>query len=383
MTAAAFGGGFMLFGRIVLAAVAAAALSSVAASGQAQSGPTQAKKWSANVQMGASGRYRMGRPDAPAQLVAFATFGCAKCQDFMANMPALRALADLGIVNFEFHNGVNAPFDAAASLIAQCAPPSRYYDVTQGLYDARMNLVAAQFLLSMEFESDTKKGRSPKEADVLDSAASHADMYAIAERLGIPRNDARKCVRDEKALAVLRNHHKVMFERGAKSLPAFFVNGSLASPGGWDELWPHLVKSVPKKSPVGGWQFHKSKEGNCGINGDFGTSGILLRAFDNGLLVLAVDESWKLQKGGKTPVVFAVENQFVSRPIDWVVEDAQVAGIKFTDGDKLLPKFSRSDTFSVLKLGESPTLTRFAMGKDFQSAYAQFTECEAARRKAG
>lgn len=342
------------------------------------SGPARAEQVPADLTRSLayapSGQLRMGYDKAPVQLAILASFGCADCQALMQHMPSLRALVRLGLVSFELTHAISSPIDAAAAAIAQCTAPARFFDVTEAIYAAQINVVAAEFLLSEEIRSARARGAPLGEEDFLDRAAHHAGLYGIAAEQGISR--ARSCVTNTALVEKIMSEQSAMARKGAGRMPAFFINDTPVPASGWADLWPQLVSTVAVRNQVGSWDTESDRPGHCRMTSEYEKAILMVEIEAGELVFLAYDAGWEDRGTDPVPVSLIAEGQLATRMGDW---DAPAAGVRAVriggDAASFMETLSRSGTWSILLGGAKPALTRFATRDGLEAASARMQAC--------
>jgi protein-disulfide isomerase len=84
------------------------------------------------------GVHVVGSPHAPVTVTEFASVGCPHCAEWAnAVYPAFKkAYIDTGKVKFEFHEAItgDAELAVAGFLVADCAPPDKYFQVVDAIF---------------------------------------------------------------------------------------------------------------------------------------------------------------------------------------------------------------------------------------------------------
>ncbi|HET9639653.1 MAG TPA: thioredoxin domain-containing protein, partial [Allosphingosinicella sp.] len=116
----------------LLAGVAAAA---PAAPPPGKAAPARAD-WSRTVVATPEGGFRMGNPAAKVKLVEYGSLTCGHCANFAkAGMASLvGTYVRSGKVSYEYRNFILNGLDVAATLVARCGGPSRFFPVADKLY---------------------------------------------------------------------------------------------------------------------------------------------------------------------------------------------------------------------------------------------------------
>jgi hypothetical protein len=218
-------------GALVMAAAPAAALAAGAVS-------APARDWSARIEATAEGGYRMGNPDAPLKLVEFLSLTCGHCADFASEaMPRVKEKVREGKVSVEYRNYILDHYDVAAAILSRCAPPSRYFALTEAF-------LAEQPSWSARIDALTPAQRAQVEVDPTPASVRRtADLLglkAIAARHGVTTARANACLADPARIRELFVIGKAASDLGVDGTPSFMLNGTLIGTQNWNSLEPVL-----------------------------------------------------------------------------------------------------------------------------------------------
>lgn len=222
-------------GTMVMAAAPAAAPATGPSAGTASA---PARDWSARVEATAEGGYRMGNPEAPLKLVEFLSLTCGHCADFAVEaMPRVKEKVREGKVSVEYRNYILNHYDVAAAVLSRCAPPSRYFALTEA-YLAEQNSWATKI--------DALTPAQRAEVEVRPTPASvrrTADLLGlkeIAARHGVTARAANACLADSARIDQLMTMGEAADQLGVDGTPSFILNGTLIGPQTWSSLAPML-----------------------------------------------------------------------------------------------------------------------------------------------
>ena len=144
----------------------------------------------------------MGSPDAPVTMIEYASLNCPHCARFHEEtLPAIKkAYLDTGKVRLVFRDFPLSNRALAASMVARCAGPVRYFA-----------LVALFFR---------------EQLDWIQAPDGLAALKKVAKQVGMSADQVDACVRNDDLKQGLR---KVADEAGQKqgvdSTPTFFIDG--------------------------------------------------------------------------------------------------------------------------------------------------------------
>ncbi|HOV02987.1 MAG TPA: thioredoxin domain-containing protein [Kaistiaceae bacterium] len=144
----------------------------------------------------------LGSPDAKVTIVEYASLTCSHCADFHGKtFPELKKrYIDTGKVRFIFRE---YPLDAlamAASALARCSAPDRFFDVT-----------------GMFFDTQTVWAFTDKPVE---------GLTALARQIGFTQESFDACLTNRTVIDGLDKVKRTAFEKfGLHSTPTFYING--------------------------------------------------------------------------------------------------------------------------------------------------------------
>jgi protein-disulfide isomerase len=222
----------------VLAAFAAAALP--AASGEAQRRAAASRvDWTATAVRTPEGGFRMGNPNARVKLVEYVSLTCSHCANFAAqgHSRLFGTYVRSGDVSVEYRNYVRDAYDLAAAMVARCASPRRYFDISHAL-------LASQATWTGRINGLTEAQRSELRAlTPLQGTARVARLLqldTLAGRYGINAARLNACLSDQAALDQVIEVRRAAEALGVEGTPTFFLNGRLLQPNQWASIEPLL-----------------------------------------------------------------------------------------------------------------------------------------------
>ena len=145
----------------------------------------------------------LGNTNAKVTIVEYASMTCPHCANFHKTIyPELKKkYVEPGKVRFIFREFPLDPRAGAASMLARCAGPDKYFQMIEVLF-----------------------GRQEQWAFVKDSPID--ELKSIARQLGMSEEAFNTCINDKTmldALEVIRNRGSEQY--GVASTPTFFING--------------------------------------------------------------------------------------------------------------------------------------------------------------
>jgi len=154
---------------------------------------------------GPLGDRALGNPKAPVTVIEYASMTCSHCQRFhTTTYPALKKYVDDGKVYFIFREYPLDLLALAASALARCAPPERYFPIVDLLFDTQSNWA---------FVDD------PKTA-----------LFNTVKQAGFSQASFDACLTDQKIVDGINwVKDRASQQFGVNSTPTFFFNGEKAA----------------------------------------------------------------------------------------------------------------------------------------------------------
>jgi protein-disulfide isomerase len=183
----------------------------------------------------------MGNPDARVKLVEYGSLTCPHCRHFAEESSApLMAKVKSGKVSFEYRTFVLNGVDVAATLVARCAGPARFFPVLDKLFATQSDWISKISGLP----SSEKERLSGLPADQrLTGIASAGGIQSIAAAQGLPAAQANQCLADQAGFDRLGKIYEGGVGLGVQGTPTFFVNGTKVDAGDWSGLEPFIVRA--------------------------------------------------------------------------------------------------------------------------------------------
>ncbi|WP_068075449.1 thioredoxin domain-containing protein [Novosphingobium lentum] len=199
------------------------------------------KAWSDMIAKTPEGGYLMGNPDAPIKLVEFGALSCSHCAEF-----AEKSYAKLrddyvasGRVSYELRLFMLNALDVPAAMLATCGAPETVIPLSEQFWAWQPNMF-----------DNLKKNQA-----VMDQVATLPDktrFSAIAQAggmteffasRGIAKDQAETCLADSaKATMFADATTKAVDKYDVKGTPTFYLNGSKATAGTWEEINAELQR---------------------------------------------------------------------------------------------------------------------------------------------
>jgi len=206
--------------------------------------PPQGGDWSKMVRATPEGGYLMGNPGAKVKLVEYGSLTCPHCREFdEQGMPALiDNYIKKGLVSLEFRNFVRDQFDMAASLVARCGGPDRFFPLTRALYADQS--VWIQKAIDQPEKQQALQSLPPNRIFV--EAANLAELPQWAAQRGLPSAQANACLANETEVTKLvQMQSDAVSNFNVPGTPAFVINGKLVeNSANWASLEPEIRKAL-------------------------------------------------------------------------------------------------------------------------------------------
>ncbi|HEX6375699.1 MAG TPA: thioredoxin domain-containing protein [Allosphingosinicella sp.] len=228
------------------AALSLALLGLVALAPTADAAPAPrapAADWARTVVVTPEGGFRMGNPNAKVKLVEYGSLTCGHCAAFaQAGMaPLVATYVKTGKVSYEYRNFILNGLDVAATLVARCGGPGRFFPVADKLYATRDQWMGRASALS---QAQKDQLSAAPESQRLVRYADAVGLTGLAAQQGIAPAQARRCLADQAALDRLGKMAEAAGAQGVDGTPTFFLNGANIGVHTWATLEPILRESA-------------------------------------------------------------------------------------------------------------------------------------------
>lgn len=226
----------------VLLLLAAAAVPAAAAAPAGKPAPAQVD-WAKTVVATPEGGFRMGNPAAKVKLVEYGSLTCGHCANFAKEgMESLvGTYVRSGKVSYEYRNMVLNGLDVAATLVARCGGPDRFFPVADKLYATQ-----TEWKDKVKALTDAQKQalNALPENQRLGRLAELAGIPALVAPLGISPAQAKVCLEDRAAFDRLGTMNEAATVAGVPGTPTFFLNGTNIGSHNWATLEPVLKEAA-------------------------------------------------------------------------------------------------------------------------------------------
>jgi len=206
--------------------------------------PPAGGDWSKMVTATPEGGFQMGNPNAAVKLVEYGSFTCPHCAEFdeKGYGPLVDKYVKTGMVAYEYRNFVRDQFDLAASLIARCGGPDRFFPMGKALFADQQ--VWFQKAIDQPEKQQALQTLPPNRIFV--EAANIAGLQQWAAQRGLPSAQANTCLANEAEVnRLVQMQSDAVATYNVPGTPAFVLNGKLVqNAAAWGALEPELRKAL-------------------------------------------------------------------------------------------------------------------------------------------
>lgn len=195
------------------------------------------QQWNQVITRTEEGGYLMGNPDAPIQLLEFASLTCGACANFsqQGSTELKQDFVNSGRVSFEYRNYLRSAQDLIAAQIMECGAPervipladqhyARFDEFGQALSDPRLQQISS-------LPEDQQK-------------AAFAEISGLTEffaQRGISRDEALSCLADDaKATQLAGQMESWNANYEITGTPTIYLNGNPTGVTSWDAIKERL-----------------------------------------------------------------------------------------------------------------------------------------------
>jgi protein-disulfide isomerase len=225
----------------------ALALAGLAAAPAADAAPARKTiaqvDWARTVVATPEGGFRMGNPNARVKLVEYGSLTCGHCAAFARQgMGSLvGTYVKSGKVSYEYRNFILNGLDVAASLVARCGGPSRFFPLADKLYATQPQWMGR---LSALTAAQKAQLNALPEGQRLGRLAEMVGLTGLAAQHGVAPVQSKRCLADPAALDRLGKMAEAAGAQGVQGTPTFFLNGANIGTQDWATLEPILRESA-------------------------------------------------------------------------------------------------------------------------------------------
>lgn len=201
--------------------------------------PPEGQQWLEIASETPSSGFITGNPDAPIQLMEYASHTCTHCATFAEDASsALRnKYIASGVVSYELRNQIHDPIDLTASMLMRCSGPGAFQPLAEQFWE-NFDTLAETVRNSGDALAEAQQ---QPEATRYQAIAQVAGMFDFFAARGVSRDQAMQCLADhENARAILDASTEQSDELDVTGTPTFFINGRNIGTQSWKTLEPML-----------------------------------------------------------------------------------------------------------------------------------------------
>jgi protein-disulfide isomerase len=201
--------------------------------------------WTQTVVQTPEGGFRMGNPDAPVKIVEFASFTCSHCRDFHKDAEAKLKpeFVKTGQVSYEYRPFMLNIYDFAATKLATCEGPSRFFTWTNELFTNADAWIEPFTKLT---EADINPLRSLPPGEQIKGLAAAGKLNEFARARGLPGAKFDACMTDQAQFEALTKRQEAAVNSfQIAGTPTFLLNGKkLDGVSNWATLEPKIREAL-------------------------------------------------------------------------------------------------------------------------------------------
>lgn len=205
--------------------------------------PATSTDWTKTVVQTPEGGFRMGNPDAKVKLVEFASLTCSHCRDFHKDAEALKSdYVKSGRVSLEYRPFMLNIYDFAATKLAICEGPERFFTWTNELYGNADTWIAPFSKLT---EADINPLRNLPPAEQIKGLAQAGKLNEFAKARGLPGAKFDACMADAASFEALTKRQQAAVDKyQVQGTPTFLMNGKKIEGTTWAQIEPQIKSAL-------------------------------------------------------------------------------------------------------------------------------------------
>jgi protein-disulfide isomerase len=198
------------------------------------------KSWSDVVAVTPEGGHVMGNPDAPIKIIEFASLTCPHCADFATEShdELKRDFIDTGRVSLELRNFIRDGLDLTAAAITHCAPPERYFPLTQSTFASQAQIFEAAQANPQGYEAAMKAAPNVR----FQQLAKAMKLDQFFQSRGMTGEQVNACLANLDGIKKLEDGtNNAQKQYNVQGTPTFVINGEVAEGiATWPLMRDHL-----------------------------------------------------------------------------------------------------------------------------------------------
>lgn len=205
--------------------------------------PAAATDWTKTVVQTPEGGYRMGNPDAKVKIIEFASLTCSHCRDFHKDSATLKSnYVKSGQVSLEYRPFMLNIYDFAATKLAICEGPERFYTWTDQLYSNADAWITPFTKLT---EADLNPLRSLPPGEQIKGLAMAGKLNEFAKVRGLPGAKFEACMADAASFEALTKRQQAAVDTyQVQGTPTFLLNGKKIEGTTWAQIEPQIKSAL-------------------------------------------------------------------------------------------------------------------------------------------
>ncbi len=199
--------------------------------------------WTKTVVQTPEGGFRMGNPDAKVKLVEFASFTCSHCAQFHTDSATLKSdYVKSGRVSLEYRPFMLNIYDFAATKMAMCEGPDRFFTWTDQLFTNKDAWITPFTKLT---EADINPLRNLPPGEQVKGLATAGKLNEFAKARGLPGAKFDACMSDQAMFEALTKRQQAATDTyQIAGTPTFLLNGKKIEGTTWAAIEPQIKDAL-------------------------------------------------------------------------------------------------------------------------------------------
>lgn len=199
---------------------------------------THAVDWTKRVTQTPQGAFVLGNPAAKTRLVEYVSYTCSHCAHFTneASAPLRSRYVANGSTAVEVRHAVRDPIDLAATLLARCTGPTRFFTAHDKLFATQEQWFGAGVGYAQANQDALEKASGPDRVKMLAKASG------LGAVVGLSDAQVNTCLADSaQQKPVMAMTQEAWQTRSIPGTPHFLLNGAdVPDATSWASLEPRL-----------------------------------------------------------------------------------------------------------------------------------------------
>jgi protein-disulfide isomerase len=233
----------LLFAAALTVVACDSGTSTAAPAAKTAAKPGATADWTKTVVQTPEGGFRMGNPDAKVKLIEFASLTCSHCRDFHMESGALKTnYIKSGQVSLEYRPFMLNIYDFAATKLAICEGPERFFTWTGELYANSEAWITPFTKLT---EADLNPLRSLPPGEQIKGLAMAGKLNEFAKARGLPGAKFEACMSDAASFEALTKRQQAAIDTyQVQGTPTFLLNGKKIEGSTWAQIEPQIKSAL-------------------------------------------------------------------------------------------------------------------------------------------